>query len=137
MMGYRMVATPAFKARWFPDGLSAESACRSPLVIFNRRDTLHLQFFKRALPDLPPDFQLHYLPSAEKFVTVIKKGWVYGMLPDQQSVSHLENGELVDIRPGCHVPVRLYWHCWNLKSRLLERFSTHLVNAAGRILPGH
>lgn len=135
-MDYRMLAAPAFAERWFAGGLTPETIGRAPLVIFNRQDELHTQFFRRALLAPPSDMPAHYLPSAEKFVDAIAGGLAYGMLPDQQSVHYLESGHLVEVLPGCLVPVKLYWHSWNLKSSLLERFSSHLVEAAHRLLPG-
>jgi LysR family transcriptional regulator (chromosome initiation inhibitor) len=134
-MDYRMLATPAFAARWFPDGFQAESVRQAPLVIFNRRDELHLQYFNRALGHVPTPLPGHYLPSSERFVDFIGSGLAYGMLPDQQSATLLAAGHLVDLWPACHVPVRLYWHCWNLKSRLLDGFTGHLVRRARSILP--
>jgi LysR family transcriptional regulator, chromosome initiation inhibitor len=135
-MDYRMLAAPAFAQRWFANGLTAESIAKAPLVIFNRRDELHVQFFQRAGIALPEEIPAHYLPSAEKFVDVIADGWAYGMLPDHQCRECLESGRLVEVRPGCPVPIKLYWHCWNLNSDLLERFSNHLVTSARRLLPG-
>jgi LysR family transcriptional regulator (chromosome initiation inhibitor) len=135
-MDYRMLATPAFVKQWFPRGMTLESIAGAPLVIFNRRDELHTQFFRLALAEPPSEFWPHYLPSAEKFIDIIAQGLAYGMLPDQQSRDALAAGRLVEVLPGCCVPVRLYWHCWNLKSDLLQRFSNHLVDSAHRLLPG-
>ena len=133
-MDYRMVSTPAFAAQWFPDGFRVERVRQAPLVIFNRRDELHLQYFSRALGQVPSSLPGHFLPSSERFVSFIGSGLAYGMLPDQQSAALLKSGQLVDLLPTCHVPVKLYWHCWNLKSRLLENFTGHLVGQARALL---
>lgn len=133
-MDYRMLATPEFAATWFSGGLIPETIAKAPLVIFNRRDELHFQFFRRALGAPPVELHSHYLPSAEKFVDFIAGGLAYGMLPDQQSGEYLGTGRLVELLPGHPVSVRLYWHCWQLKSDLLERFSGHLIDSAHRLL---
>ena len=49
------------------------------------------------------------------------------MLPLQQSEPFTTTGRLVDLAPGSSVPVKLYWHCWNLKSKLLEELSRQLI----------
>ena len=43
-------------------------------------------------------------------------------------------GKMVDLAPGHHVPVRLYWHCWNIKSDLLEKLTQNLIRKAKTLL---
>lgn len=127
-MDYRLLSTPEFAKQWFPNGLRPEYLARAPFVIFNRSDQLHQQFFKQIRMDLPDPLPIHYLPSSEKFVDFIASGLAYGMLPDQQSRELLKTGALMDLDPTCQVQVKLFWHCWNLKSRLLDRLTEYLVN---------
>ncbi len=61
------------------------------------------------------------------FVEVIRKGIAYGMLPEQQSQPLIEAGDIVDVTPHEKVSVQLYWHCWNLQSKLLQDFSKELL----------
>jgi LysR family transcriptional regulator (chromosome initiation inhibitor) len=129
-MDYRMLATPGFFSSWFPDGMTPSAMRRAPLLVYNRKDELHLRFFERAAVNMTPQLNVHYLPSSEKFVDFILKDLAYGMLPDQQSLPLLENGRLVELLPGSTIEVGLYWHCWNLKSALLEKFSHHLAQQA-------
>ena len=133
-MDYRLVATPNFAARWFPDGLTPESAAQAPIIIFNRKDDLQNKALGEALGETPSPLTAHYVPSSEKFVDVILSGSAYGMLPDLQCADHLASGRLVDLAPLCRIPVHLYWHCWNLTSGVLERFSQHLTIQARKIL---
>ncbi|MDJ0668515.1 MAG: hypothetical protein QNJ61_14605 [Desulfobacterales bacterium] len=84
--------------------------------------------------DVPASFPTHYVPSVEKFANFIVLGLAYGMLPDQQSTPLVDAGQLVDLLPDCHVPVELYWHCWNLKSNLLEKLTRHLIRKAEILL---
>jgi len=56
------------------------------------------------------------------------------MMPDQQSHSFIQNGSLVELNPDCVLPVKLYWHCWNLKSKLLEKLTRQLISGAKRLL---
>ena len=130
-MDYRMLATPRFLDTWFARGLTPEAVRKAPLLVYNRKDELHLRFFEQAAVEFSPQLMVHYIPSPEKFIDVIQRGLAYGMLPDQQSQAMLENGQLVELLPGCAIGCKLYWHCWNLKSALLEKFSRHLVREAG------
>ncbi len=126
-MEYRMLATPAYMARWFPEGVTAENITLAPQFIFDRKDELHLQYFQVAFGKIPAELSAHYLPSSEQFLKFILAGLGYGMLPEQQSNNYLETGELIELMPGSVVKVDLYWHCWNLKSKLLREFSERLV----------
>ncbi len=129
-MIYRPVATPAFQQRWFPEGLIPDAVRQAPFLIFNRKDELHLKLFKRLFDRMPAPLPAHYLPSAEKFVDFIASGLAYGMLPDLQSEDLMAQGRLVDLAPDDAVAVKLYWHCWNLKSNLLEGLTQQLVEGA-------
>ncbi len=129
-MVYRPVAAPAFRQRWFPAGLVPEAVRQAPFLIFNRKDELHLKLFTQLFGQVPAPLPAHYLPSSEKFIDFITDGLAYGMLPDQQSAGLRDQGYLVDLAPGAHVAVELYWHCWNLKSDLLEALTRQLVKGA-------
>ena len=45
-------------------------------------------------------------------------------------------GRLASLSPDVHVAVKLYWHCWNLKSGFLEDFTDPLIQRAVSALPG-
>lgn len=129
-MNYHMVAAPRFAAEWFPDGFNIKDVHGAPALIFDRKDDLHYKFLHQAFGDVPASIPTHYMPSVEKYAEFIALGLAYGMLPDQQSKPLLRTGEIVDLSPDCHVPVKLYWHCWSLKSKLLKKFTQQLTLGA-------
>ena len=133
-MNYRMMATPEFAAQWFPNGLAIEDVRRAPALIFDRQDELLHKLLHRALEKVPASIPSHYVPSVEKYAEFIALGLAYGMLPDQQSTFLIHSGKMVDLAPDYHVPVKLYWHCWNLKSDLLEKLTQHLIRNAKTLL---
>lgn len=132
-MTYRMVATPGFADRWFPNGITMEAASRAPAVTFNRKDTLHQQLLTQAFEKCPKYMPIHYVPSAEKFADFIASGLAYGMLPEQQIMPLAESGGIIDLTPGYSVAVNLYWQCWNLNATLLKKLSEQLIQR-GRLL---
>ena len=133
-MDYRIFATPTFAERWFPDGFTLKRVSVAPALIFNRKDDLHNKLFMQALGKIPAPLPMHYLPSSEKFADFIASGYAYGMLPDQQSRPLEKSGMITNLTPDCKVAVRLYWHCWNLESRILKDLSRTLASHAGRLL---
>jgi LysR family transcriptional regulator (chromosome initiation inhibitor) len=135
-MEYGLCCSPAFARSWFPQGFNPGAAEKAPIIRFNRQDGLNDQLFGRIFPAFPKDMPTFFVPSSEMFVTFIKEGLCYGILPDLQSRSLLEGGELVDLLPGYGVKVELYWHCWNLRSELLESFSGRFIGEVRQLLKG-
>jgi LysR family transcriptional regulator (chromosome initiation inhibitor) len=130
-MNYRMVATPEFRDRYFPGGLNRDLLKQVPAVIYNHKDDLHGKFLEMKFKaDCIREVPAHYFPSPEQFVGILLAGQAYGMGPDLQILPHLENGSLVDLDPENHLGVSLYWHRWNLDSRLLDDFSKAIVKNA-------
>ncbi|SHO46682.1 LysR family transcriptional regulator ArgP [Desulfopila aestuarii] len=133
-MNYHMYASPEFAKKWFPSGLTIADACSAPAIIFNRKDALHNKLFQLVFGQVPDSIPANYVPSSEKFVNFIEMGLGYGMLPRQQSEPFTRDGRLVDLAPDHNIPVKLYWHCWNLKSKLLVNFSRQLILGAIALL---
>ncbi len=133
-MDYRLAGATTFRDDWFPHGLAREAAERAPLALFNRRDELHLKLFAQAFDAPPERLNVMYVPSSESVVEVVASGLACGMLPDAQSREYMEDGAMADLAPGDKVRVRLYWHCWNLESGTLSRFSEALRRGAARVL---
>lgn len=137
---YLCLAAPEFAAQWFPAGLTEAALCRAPAVIFNRADEVHHQFLHGLLPTaasfdrIAPSLPLHYIPSSERFVDVVAQGLAYGMIPLPQARHHLSDGRLVNLAPGRAVPIRLFWHCWGLRTRLLDALTHHVVSHAHQVL---
>jgi LysR family transcriptional regulator (chromosome initiation inhibitor) len=133
-MNYHMLAAPDFAKKWFPTGLTIAEAYRAPAIIFNRKDELHHKLFQLALGEVPDNLPVNYIPSAEKFMDGIATGIGYGMLPFQQAEPLIQTGRLMDLAPDYVVPVKLYWHCWNIKSKPLIAFTRQLILRAKTLL---
>ncbi|QJB56065.1 LysR family transcriptional regulator ArgP [Pseudodesulfovibrio sp. zrk46] len=131
---YNLYCTPNYKEKWFNDGLTLERVLKAPTLIFNRKDLMHGILLEEALGQPVPYFNAFYLPSSEKFAPTIARGLVCGMLPPQQANEYVERGELIDLVPGHSFTVHLHWHCWNLESGELGRFTDALVAGAHREL---
>lgn len=133
-MNYKLYATSKYKMKWFPNGLTPKAVEAAPFLIFNRKDMMHGILLEKALGSQPSQYTAFYMPSSEKFAPIIASGRVCGMLPDEQAREYVERGELVDLVPDFAFTVRLHWHCWNLESAQLGRFTEALVAGARREL---
>ncbi len=133
-MKYRLLARPAFIAKWFPSGLTAASAEYAPAVIFNRKDMLHYKILQEVLGTAVEPKAVHYVPSNEQFMQMISSGYAYGMVPDWQSKTLRKAGEVVEVHERAQGSVNHYWHCWNIESVPLNTLSKLLVSRAKTLL---
>lgn len=133
-MIYRLVASPDFATRWFPAGVTREAVEKAPGILFNRKDMLNQHFFRTLLGDINFSGPTFFVPSSESFVDIIVSGLAYGLVPDQQSQSFLETGELVELTPELQLPVQLYWHCWSIDSDILKKLTHCVVQGASEWL---
>jgi len=133
-MDYRLVATPSFKDRWLPKGINKNGMRQAPLILFDRKDKMHKQFFGLIMKDIPQPLPLFFVPSNRAYTNCILSGLAYGLLPEQECNPFLSSGEMVDLCPDTVLHVKLYWHCWNLKSKLLEDLTEQLIYHAQNLL---
>jgi LysR family transcriptional regulator (chromosome initiation inhibitor) len=128
-MRYRPMATAAVVDRWFPDGVTAQALTRAPVVVFDRDDDLQHRYLRqRGIdPATPP---VHQVPASVDYVTAVRLGFGWGMVPAQQEPA----GELVDLDPDGAVDVVLYWQQWKLRTPSLDRIADAVLAAARRAL---
>ena len=133
VMRYRPMASPAFCERWFVDAPTPDELAVAPMVAFDRVDQLQDRYLRRKTRRRlrPPR---HYIPTSADFAQAIALGLGWGMLPRQQSAEPERRGELIEIDPGTHVDVPLYWQQWKLHSPMLARLADAVVATAADAL---
>jgi LysR family transcriptional regulator (chromosome initiation inhibitor) len=132
VMRYRPVCTPAFAARWFPDGVTGPSLSTAPVVVYDEKDDLQDRYLRRRRTARQPP--RHYVPATNEFGQAILRGLGWGMLPDLQ-LNQLPPGALHPLTPTAHLDVPLYWQQWRLTSAALDHVATAITDAA-RVLRG-
>ncbi|MCA1855734.1 LysR family transcriptional regulator ArgP [Massilia oculi] len=133
-MRYRMVASCGFARQWFADGFQRESARRAPVIVFDRKDSLQSAFLLKHFGLPEGSYPFHYVPASDPFARAIRQGMGYGLLPLEQCEAMLRDGSMVDLAPGLHVNVPLYWHAWRIQPPRLERMGAALIRAAREVL---
>ncbi|PZF83296.1 LysR family transcriptional regulator ArgP [Jiangella anatolica] len=128
-MRYLGVATPDFARRWFPDGPTAAALGMATTLVFNSKDALQSRF-ARELAGRRVDPPATVLPSSVGFADATILGLAWAMLPESMARAPLDDGRLVEIAPGRHLDVPLYWQRWKLASPLLTALTDAVVAAA-------
>ncbi|BCJ42820.1 putative transcriptional regulator, LysR family protein [Actinoplanes ianthinogenes] len=115
-MRYLAIAAP---------GLSFESA---PMIVYNRKDQLQHRFL--AMVGRRPPERIHYVPAAAAFNEAIRIGLGWGTVPEQNAEPLLASGQYVQIFPGEHLDIPLYWQYWRIESALLNELTAAVRTAA-------
>jgi LysR family transcriptional regulator (chromosome initiation inhibitor) len=119
-MRYRAVAAPA---------LGPVDFATTPMILLNRKDQLQHRFLA-ALHRRQPDPPIHYVPAAAAFVDAIRLGLGWALMPEQIAVPDLAAGRVVELVPGRHLDVPLYWQYWRMESAVLSALTAAVRNAA-------
>ncbi|MGM7423568.1 ArgP/LysG family DNA-binding transcriptional regulator [Cellulosimicrobium sp. CpK407] len=136
-MRYRPMASPAFAARWFPEGPTAVALSRAPVLAFDRKDDLQERYLRLRAQEAvgtaagavidPPR---HHVPASNEFRRAIELGMGWGMLPDLQSARAERAGLLVGFDDARAMDVPQHWQQWRLHSTSLDRLATAVARAA-------
>lgn len=132
LMRYRAMAAPAFAARHAPGGWTPEAMSSAPMLVFDRKDALQDRYLAERSPSAHPP--RHFVPASTQFVSAAVLGLGWGMLPDLQSATLVQDGALVPLDPDHVLDVPLYWQQWSLRSSTLALVADALREAARRTL---
>jgi LysR family transcriptional regulator, chromosome initiation inhibitor len=132
-MRYLGLATPAYVERYLPDGPTAAALAHAPLIDFDRADVLQRGFLRKLTRRhlTPP---ATYVPAVRDYDEAVRQGMGWGMLVDAQARDDVAAGKLVEIAPGRHVDVPLFWQHWRLGSTLMDDLTEAVVAAAAEWL---
>ncbi|MBB3141070.1 LysR family transcriptional regulator ArgP [Halomonas organivorans] len=120
-MVYHPYATPAYIARYFPQGPSEAAFRHAPAIVYGPHDQLQHRFLAQC--GYHGAFPYHLCPSSEGFVRLAAAGIGYGMMPHRQVADLVKAGQLASLDPQRRLEVPLYWHFWRHSGALLERLT--------------
>jgi LysR family transcriptional regulator, chromosome initiation inhibitor len=126
---YRATASPAFVARCFAAGVTAQTLAAAPCLVFNRKDRLQALWLRRVTRRAvePP---CHFMPSTHAFVDAALAGVGWGMNPQPLAAPHLGSGALVELLPGRTIEVPLFWQVSRLDLPALALLTEAVLGAA-------
>ena len=127
-MRYLALASPSYMARYFSDGVRAETLAQAPSLVFNNKDELQARWVQR-LCHRHVELPRHTLPSSHAFVTASLAGMGWGLQPQALAAAHLASGTLVELIPDSALDVPLYWQHARASSSLLAELSSVILDA--------
>lgn len=126
---YRATASPAFIARYFGKGVTADALARAPSLTFNRKDTLQKRWSALIFGERI-EHPTHFLPSSNAFVEACLRGMGWGLNPETLVQEHLTSGALVELVPDRVVDTALFWQINRLSADLLGDLTAAIVQRA-------
>lgn len=129
---YRATASPAFIARWFPQGPTAEALAEAPALRFNDKDRLQADWALRMTGTRFP-LPSHRIASSHGFVDACLAGLGWGLHPEALVAAHLSRGTLVDLGPT-PLDIALHWQFNRLTARAIAPLTRALQAAAATAL---
>jgi LysR family transcriptional regulator (chromosome initiation inhibitor) len=133
-MNYVLVASPAFKQKYFNKGINAESLLKAPGLLFDNKDDMHTHFIKQEFGLLPGSYPCHTVHSSEAFVTFAAQGLAYCLIAELQIKEELANGSLVNLLPKQQLIRTLYWHRWALVKGVFKKISEAIIDSGIKAL---
>lgn len=133
---YRATASPAYMARWMPEGVTAASLAAAPALNFSDKDRLQeiwvdRQTGKHAKRAAVPS---HRLASSQGFVDGCLASLGWALNPEALVAPHLASGALIEIVAGAPLDVALHWQFSRLTAPALAPLTREIRAAAGRVL---
>jgi LysR family transcriptional regulator (chromosome initiation inhibitor) len=130
---YVATASPAFVARWFADGVNAETLRRAPAMTFSVNDELQTGWIRRVTGKRlsPP---MNWFPATQAFVEASLAGIAWGMNPLALVAEHLAAGRLVPLIADKPYDVPLYWQWSRAVEPALKDVTDAVVRTARRHL---
>ncbi len=128
---FRATASPAYIARWLPDGPTAAALSRAPALRFNDKDRLQSQWAAHRGAANPPS---HRLASSHGFVEACLAGLGWALNPEPLVTRHLAEGTLIDLSPAAPLDMALYWQFSRLTARATGPLTQAIKHAARQVL---
>lgn len=130
---YRATASPAYAARWFPQGVTATALSSAPALTFSDKDRLQLRWAAARGLDRPA-LPTHRMASSQAFVDACRLGLAWGMNPEPLVATDLGSGALVELVPDTPLDVALHWQFTRLAAPALQPLTEAIRKAAAVLL---
>lgn len=134
-MRYLALATPEFRARHFPQGVTEAALRVAPAVIFNSKDAAQGRWAQNLLGKR---IQLtgHRIPASEAFTRAVELGLGWGMVPECMARPALAQGQLVPLAEAAALDIPLYWHVQRAMAAMLAPLTAAIrKRAAAELRP--
>jgi LysR family transcriptional regulator (chromosome initiation inhibitor) len=133
VLRYRATASPAFVARWLPEGVTRTALARAPALTYSDKDRLQRDWIAAQI-GAGLAFPTHRIASSHGFVDAAVLGLGWGMNPEPLIAEQLACGKLVELLPDTPLDVPLYWQFTRLTAAAIAPLTQAIRNASAKTL---
>jgi LysR family transcriptional regulator, chromosome initiation inhibitor len=136
VMRYRCLGSPSLakQLKSLQRKSHAPALLSLPALCFNAKDQLQDRFVQIHYGLQQANYPRHHFPAGDAYHLALLQGLGWGLQADVQSrlqwPEDLPAQRLVDLCPGQHIDVPLYWHHWQQESAQAARLTDAVVRAA-------
>ncbi|SDZ09724.1 LysR family transcriptional regulator, chromosome initiation inhibitor [Jannaschia faecimaris] len=130
---YRATCTPAFHARYFAKGVTAQALIAAPSLRFTALDALQKRWIARQTGQ-PIDPPAHHLAAPGPFVQATREGLGWGLNPERLVAEDIAAGRLIELIPDTHLDTPLHWQVGRTMAEVLAPVTRAIRNAAREAL---
>lgn len=127
-MDYLLVASPEFIKTYFKSKIPKKDLLTAPAIKFDKNDKLHERYLEKFFDLNGEDLNYHTVPSVRAFKKFALLGYGYGLIPRIDIVDELKKKKLIPLFPDKIWKVPLYWHFWDIDSKLYKEFNSIIIN---------
>lgn len=129
-MEYLLVASPEFKKSYFSEKDKKKCLLKAPAIKFDKNDRLHERYLEKFFKLHDEEINFHQVPSVRAFKKFALLSYGYGLIPRIDIEEELKNKELLQLFSGKSWDVPLYWHAWDIESKLYKKFNDDIIHYA-------
>lgn len=133
-LDYVLVASPEFKSQYFKGKNIKKNLIKAPAIIFDNKDKLHSNYLKHFYNLDDTHIQYHIIPSVAGFRQFALNGYAYALIPEIDIDTELKQTKLVKLFPDKVWRMPVYWHHWNVESKLYRVFNELVLNVSNKML---
>jgi LysR family transcriptional regulator, chromosome initiation inhibitor len=140
IMRYRCLGAPgiAQQLRSTQKKSHAPALLHVPALCFNAKDHLQDRFLEEVFSLRDVSYPRHHFPAGDAYHLALLQGLGWGLQADVQMQMQwpgvMQAGDLLDLYPGQHVDIALYWHHWSQESAQAARLTQAVIRAAQQAL---
>ena len=107
---------------------------QAPAIKFDKNDYLHERYLQKYFGLHADDIHFHVVPSVRGFKKFALLGLGYGLIPRIDILQELKTKELRELFPGKAWNIPLYWHSWDIDSKIYRQFNADAIQYARKKL---
>jgi len=129
---YILVASPAFAHKYFSNEKHIKkNLIQAPSIMFDQNDCLHEKYLQHFFHLDDQEITYNVIPSVAGFRQFALLGYAYALIPYIDIIHEIKQKKLINLFPNKVWKMPVYWHSWNVESKIYKQFN-HLVAKTAR-----